>query len=86
MRLHFVSRPVLLFGWINGPFIASTNDGTIFRFHGLGDDITTDVKALKLILVIWEMIDLCNHMLVLQVKIENKKGLLEVDMRVLMAG
>jgi hypothetical protein len=28
--------------WINGPFIASTNDGSIFRFHGFGDAITVD--------------------------------------------
>ena len=28
--------------WINGPFIASTNDGSIFRFHGLGDAITQE--------------------------------------------
>lgn len=28
--------------WINGPFIASINDGTIFRLHGLGDAITAD--------------------------------------------
>jgi hypothetical protein len=29
--------------WTNGPFIASTNDGTIFRFHGfIGDAITVD--------------------------------------------